>query len=203
MLLLALLQLVKPMSKILLISIPAGLALFCVYALLYASFSTVDLPKDIFDEIVRSEIFGQEVTLDPKSIANFFLNVWVLPSVVFAGFATLKTYGLQRCTKLLSDHPHAMRLLSSLWMQESELGDYYLLVNFGLRSGRRRAGRRRRRMRRARYGERLKRLFRVGYRLCCVVGQFTRYVEQLGRLFRARNICLFLMFNPCRNCSFL
>ena len=79
-------------------SIPAGLLLFSVYASLYASFSTVDLPKDVLDEIATSEILGQEITLDPKSIATFFLNVWVLPSVVFAGFASLQAYDLQQST---------------------------------------------------------------------------------------------------------
>lgn len=91
-------KLVKPASKVLLMSIPAGFVLFYVYASLHAAFLASDLPEHVLEEIATSEILGHEMTLDPKSIAAFFLNVWVLPSVVFAGF-DLNTRALGRRTR--------------------------------------------------------------------------------------------------------
>ena len=173
---------------VILLMLILGSVVVVQFTLLDIHLSSADLPKRALDGLTTYEILGHPLKLNPGHVAEFFLGVWLLSSIAFVGLANLPTYGLQRWTRRLSEHPHAMRLLSSLWMQESELGDYYLLVNFGLRSGRRRAARRRRH---ARYGERLRRLFRVGYRLCCVVGQFIRYVKQLRSSFRARNVCRF------------
>ena len=92
-------KIVKPASQVLLISISLGFVLFYVYASLHAAFLASDLPEHVLEEIATSEILGHEMTLDPKSIAAFFLNVWVLPSVVFAGFADPNTCGLGRCTR--------------------------------------------------------------------------------------------------------
>ena len=188
---------------VILLALILGSVVVVQFTLLDIHLSSSDLPKRVLDGLTTYEILGHPLKLNPGHVAEFFLGVWLLSSIAFVGLANLPTYGLQQWTKRLSDHPHAMRLLSSLWMQESKLGDYYLLINFGLRSGRRRAARRRRRMRHARYGERLRRLFRVGYGLCCMVGRFTRYVKQLGRLLRARNVCRFLILTSSRNCSFL
>lgn len=127
------------MSSILLLMYPAGLALGVAHSQLYASFSASDLPQCVLDEILKREIFGYEITLDPGDVATFF-GAWASPSVAFAGLANLQTYGLGRWTARLRNHPHAMRLLSSLWMQEARLGDYYQLINCSFRSRQRRVG---------------------------------------------------------------
>ena len=126
-------------STIVLFMFSAGLLLGMAHSQLYASFAASDLPECVLNAITAREIFGYEVTLNPGHVATFF-GTWASPSVAFAGLANLQTYGLGRWTARLRDHPHAMRLLSSLWMQESELGDYYQLINCGFRSRQRRVG---------------------------------------------------------------
>lgn len=126
-------------STIVLLMFPAGLVLGVVHSQLYASFAASDLPECVLNAITVREIFGYEITLNPGHMATFF-GTWVSPSVVFAGLADLKTYGLDRWTTRLRNHPHAIRLLSSLWMQESRLDDYYQLINCGFRSRQRRIG---------------------------------------------------------------
>lgn len=121
-------------SGVLLIVFLPGLAIFGAFASLDATFSAWDLSKCILDELATYEILGHEMKLNPRHVAEFALSFWVFPSAVFAGFANLNTYGLGRWTRRLYRHPHAQRLLSSLWMQKAELGDYYQTVHRGFRS---------------------------------------------------------------------
>lgn len=132
-------KIVVAVSGFLLIVFLPGLAIFGAFASLDATFSAWDLPKCILDELATYEILGHEMKLNPKHVAAFALSFWVFPSAVFAGFANLNTYGLDRWTKRLCKYPHAMRLLSSLWMQEAKLGDYYQTIHGGFRSRQRRA----------------------------------------------------------------
>ena len=132
-------QIVVIVSGFLLIVFLPGLAVFGAFASLDATFSAWDLSKCILDELSTYEILGYEMKLNPRHVAEFALSFWVFPSAVFAGFANLNTYGLGRWTTRLRKHPHAQRLLSSLWMEESELTDYYLLIHRGFRSRQRRA----------------------------------------------------------------
>lgn len=126
-------------SGILLIVFLPGLAIFGTFASLDATFSAWDLPKCILDELATYEILGYEMNLNPRHVAALALSFWVFPSAVFVGFANLNTYGLGRWTRRLRRHAHAPRLLSSLWMEESKLGDYYQTIHRGFRSRQRRA----------------------------------------------------------------
>lgn len=132
-------QLVAAVSAVLLITFMPGLLIFCTYAQLDAAFSASCLPEDVLAGIATREILGHQITLNPEHVASFVFSTWVLPSVVFAGFADLQTYGLRRWTRRLRRDRHAARLISSLWMQESKLGDYYQLIHRGFRSRQRRA----------------------------------------------------------------
>ena len=132
-------QITASVSGVLLILFLAGPALFAVSAHIDAVISASCLPEHVLDEIAAYAILGYDMPLDPKQAADIIFNLWPLPSVVFAGFADLNTYGLGRWTTRLRKHPHAQRLLSSLWMEESELTDYYLLIHRGFRSRQRRA----------------------------------------------------------------
>ena len=85
--------------------------------------------------------YGFISLLNPGHVAEF-LGVWLLSSIAFVRFADLNTYGLGRWTRRLRRHLHAQRLLSSLWMEESKLGDYYQTIRRGFRSRQRRPCRR-------------------------------------------------------------
>lgn len=129
-------------TQLALLALFLGSLLVVQFTYLDMSLSSSDLPEHVLDKIS-----AYAPTPNPGHVAELLLAIGSLSLIFFMGFRDPQTYGLRRWTRRLSRHPHAQRLLSSLWMQVSGLGDYYLLIHPSLQSRQRRIYWRGRRMR--------------------------------------------------------
>ena len=121
-----------------LLALFSGSLLVMQFAYLDMSLSSSDLPKHVLDELNAYAVFGNTLALNPGHVVELLISVGSLLLIFFMGFRDPQTYGIRLWTRRLRRHPHAQRLLSSLWMQVSGLADYYLLIHPGLRSKQRR-----------------------------------------------------------------
>lgn len=92
-----------------------------------------DLPDHMLDKSVEHEFAGHAFRSHPESMAEWGFGL-AFQSVAVVGLATLNTYGLDGWTRRLRKDGRAMELLSSLWMQESKLGDYYQRIHGNFQS---------------------------------------------------------------------
>ena len=63
------------------------------------------------------------------SIAQISMLVGILPSVLVLGLASMPTYGIEKWPRRLWKNSGALILLSSLWMRESKLTEYYYRIH--------------------------------------------------------------------------
>ena len=97
----------------------------CSHAVFFA-FAPINAELNLLaqsDDIRKYDLAEQHILT--ASIAQISMLVGILPSVLVLGLASMPTYGIEKWPRRLWKKSGALILLSSLWMRESKLTEYY------------------------------------------------------------------------------